>query len=373
MGDLKWPPDEIDLRRLYCDRRLSAAKIAAEYGLKYPNPKSGETLVLYHLKRFGIARRDRAEHIRKVSPTMVDEWVRRYEAGESLRQIAGAEVNAETVWDHLRRRGVRLRNKVDAQIAAVTKYSRHPFVGSRLDKAYMIGLRYGDLSAVRHGRAVRVRLSTTHPAMGDLFEQLFSPYGHVSKYPRAAKLVGYEWSLECDLDTSFEFLLNKVDPSKLKPLLRNEFLSFLAGIFDAEGSVVLHRKRARHDPEVYLTNGDVELLDCVSTKLGQLGYHALVRWRRQPTNRGGVVGHSKIGRVEILRFREAQRLLRALPIKHAEKRAKRRLALELDYRMRGEGAIRIPQEWRALTGEIRKRTAEFIALARAEVEKRGQN
>lgn len=38
-----------------------------------------------------------------------------------------------------------------------------------------MGLRYGDFDAVRHGRAVRIRVSTTHPAMAELFDSLLSP------------------------------------------------------------------------------------------------------------------------------------------------------------------------------------------------------
>jgi hypothetical protein len=61
------------MERFYLEERLSARKIAGRYGLQYPNPKSGESMILYYLKRFAIERRDRAEHIRKVSEEMVKE------------------------------------------------------------------------------------------------------------------------------------------------------------------------------------------------------------------------------------------------------------------------------------------------------------
>ena len=47
-----------------------------------------ESTVLYHLKRNGIRRRDAAELARKVTAAMEDEWVKRYQAGESLKKIA---------------------------------------------------------------------------------------------------------------------------------------------------------------------------------------------------------------------------------------------------------------------------------------------
>src|SRR2546428_7189225 len=153
----RWPPKREDLDELYLAQRLSAMKISRLYGLKYPNPKSGESMVLWYLKKFGIKRRDRVEHIRKVTDEMVDQWVRRYVAGESLKQIAGDLVGSVTVFLHLKKRGVQLRDKVEAQITAVTKYQRKPFSGSDEEKAYLSGFRTGDLDAVKHGRAVRAR------------------------------------------------------------------------------------------------------------------------------------------------------------------------------------------------------------------------
>lgn len=86
---LAWPPKKEDLERMYLVERMSAAKIAQAYGLKYKSPKVAESTVLYQLRRNGIARRDRAEHIRKVTAEMADSWVTRYEAGESLKRSQG--------------------------------------------------------------------------------------------------------------------------------------------------------------------------------------------------------------------------------------------------------------------------------------------
>jgi hypothetical protein len=204
---LGWPPKIEDLERMYLVERLSAAKIAMAYGLKYRSPKVAESTVLHQLKKNGIARRDRAEHVRKVTSAMVDEWVRRYEGGESLKRIAGEQYSSVSVMLHLEKRGVDRREKVEAQIRAVTKHEKRPFVGGLLERAYLIGFRYGDLHVVRHGRAVRARVSTTHPAMVQLFFDLFGKYGPIYKYPSRSSLTEFEWSLDCDLDPSFEFML----------------------------------------------------------------------------------------------------------------------------------------------------------------------
>lgn len=368
MGDLKWPPTEDDLRRLYLEEKLSAAKIANAYDLKYPNPKSGETLVLYHLKKFGIARRDRAEHIRKVTSKMVDEWVRRYQSGESLKQIAGTSVGPVTVWQHLKKRDVELRDKVEAQIAATMKHHRRPFAGDRLDAAYLIGLGYGDLNTVRHGRAIRARVSTTHPAMARLFDSLFSPYGHVQWYPREAKLTGFEWTLECDLEPAFEFMLAKPDLKEIGVLSNDEFNSFLAGFFDAEGSVSLHRKRGRYNPEVALTNTDVELLNHLAKRLRKMGLHPRINEVNQAVERRGVSGPSRVGRLILWRFHEVQQLLRVMPLRHSEKVEKSRLALALEYRGSRSNHKRVVEDWRILSARIKEDRGAFVDMARHEVE-----
>ncbi|HXW37596.1 MAG TPA: hypothetical protein VEJ36_06835, partial [Nitrososphaerales archaeon] len=136
MSELQWPPRREDLEELYVRQRLSAAKIAERYGLRYASPKTAESTILYHLKRAGIARRDAAEHIRTVTPEMVDEWVRRYGAGESLKDISGSLVSPATVFNHLRRRGVELRDKVDAQIVKVTKFQKSAFNGEEAERMY---------------------------------------------------------------------------------------------------------------------------------------------------------------------------------------------------------------------------------------------
>ena len=136
--------------------------------MKYASAKTAESTILFHLKRNGITRRDPAAHVRKVTEAMVDEWVVRYQKGESLKQIAGDAVDAVTVFNHLRKRGLQLRNKVEAQIQAVTKYEKTYFLGVGEDKAYLLGFCRGDLNVKSHGRAIRVRTSSTHPAMIEL-------------------------------------------------------------------------------------------------------------------------------------------------------------------------------------------------------------
>jgi len=362
---LAWPPTKEDLERLYLVERLSAAKIANVYGLKYKNPKVAESTVLYHLKRSGIQRRDKAEHVRKVTEEMVDIWVRRYRGGESLKQIAGGELSSVTVYLHLRKRGVRLRDKLEAQIAAVEKYERRPFAGDRLERAYLLGLRHGDFDVVRHGRTIRVRVSTTHPAMAELFENLFSPYGHVSHYPRTSQLTRYEWTLECDLDSSFRFLLFKLKIENLKSFTPEEFKAFLAGFFDAEGSILFHKKKQWGGFELSIPNMNLTLLELIADKLEADSCKCVVELVRQKADRGTKGGQDYIWRLAVYRAEDVRSILRDLQLRHSEKVAKAKIALKFPTRPDGFTLKSTKDRWRILIKQIRNDRNHFVLEAAA--------
>ena len=372
---LVWPPKKEDLERLYLVERLSAARIAGAYGItwKYKSPKVAESIILYQLKKNGIERRDPAAHVRKVTDAMVDDWVAMYLTGRSLKQIAEDLVSPVTVWNHLKARRVVLRDKVGAQIRAVSKYEKKPFRGDMIERAYLMGLRYGDLHAIKHGRAIRVRVSTTHPAMADLFDSVFSPYGYVHRYPRKAKLVGYEWTLECDLHSSFEFLLDKATVSKLESFSEPEFIAFLAGIFDAEGSFHLHKKAKWYGPEACISNGDAELLKALKSGLVKLGFHSSLVWREQQSERDGISGPSRMGRIEILSFLDAQRFAKLVPIRHEERIRRRALLLSLEFGSRAEDRMETAAKWRELSKEIGDGVHVFIEEARKRVQRQGDS
>jgi len=371
---LAWPPLEEDLRRLYFEERLSASKIAKAYGLKYASEKTAESTILYHLKKNGITRRDAAAHIRKVTEAMVDEWVVRYEKGESLKQIAGGNVDSVTVFNHLRKRGIQLRDKVEAQIKAVTIHLRTPFSGEYLEAAYLAGLAFGDLGVTRHGRAVRARLSTTHPSMSRLFRDLFASHGPIYEYPRLDQLVGYEWSLDCDLDFSFDFLL----AAKLGPIrfVRNEksFISFLAGFFDAEGTVYFHKKGNGGAFELAIVNANEGVLDKIRVGLLRLGF--ALKLERVSVNqeraiKRGVKNPGEfLWRIVMWRFEDVSRLIAAMPVRHPEKVAKIEIALRFAHSTDDPQRTTAILDWRSLLKRIRQERDEYVEQARQAYERR---
>jgi hypothetical protein len=347
-GLLSWPPLADDLRRLYLEKGLSASKIAEVYGLRYASEKTAESTILYHLKRNGISRRDPAAHIRKVTEAVVDEWAARYQKGESLKQIAGDAVSPVTVFNHLHKRGVQLRDKVEAQIKAVKKFEKTPFNGNAEERAYLLGFTRGDLGVSRHGRAIRVRTSTTHPAMIELILSLFLPYGPCRVYPRFSKKAGYEWTVEAELDSSFEFLLTekRTPPSLDAP--SEIVLAYLAGLLDSEGSIWLSDERI-FAPRLSFTNQDTTMLDWIESQVARLGFHSS---RAKPDG-------NSVFKTNFWRQDELLELLRAIPMRHPVKKAKARAILK-GSSQRSE----LAQRWQLLLQEIELDRLESINLAK---------
>jgi intein-encoded DNA endonuclease-like protein len=300
----------------------------------------------------------------------------RYQKGESLKRIAGSEVDPVTVFNHLHNRGLQLRDKVEAQIEAVSKHKHTPFTGDMRAAAYLVGFTTGDLYVQEHGRAVRVRTATSHPGMTKLFRTLFSGNGPVYEYPRENRLTGYEWSLDCDLDKSFAFLLDR--EAQVESAFNDEtlFLYFLAGFFDAEGSLYFHKKKEYGAFEMSLANMNEVLLRRIAEKLSMLGYKAKVSRTRQDIDKAisrGITNSSGwIWRIVVWRYKDVKKLLRALPIRHPEKVAKREVALKLEYRSGIEDRRTIVLEWQSLKGKIKREVLDYVALAREKIAVRNE-
>ena len=358
---LPWPPKKEDLERLYIVEKLSAAKIASVYGLKYKSPKVAESTILYQLKKNGIKRRDPADHVRKVTEEMVDDWVKWYQAGKSLKEIAGSAFSPVTVMLHLEERRIDRRNRVDAQISAVTKYPRYHFSGTREEEAYLVGFARGDLNVSRHGRAIRIKTATTHPLMIEHLKLLFCPYGHALIRPRWSELAGFEWTFQVDLDESFSFLLEFRRTLPKWIFRRTYFLCFLAGFFDAEGSISLNENSLLWF-EMSLTNSNLRLLETIMARMKRLGF-PLHLYRNKNS-----VYHLRMWRQD-----KVEKLLKALPLRHPEKVSKARLALSRRSVITTGNYIDFVNEWDELVRSVKVGRDEFVREAKEALKSRAGN
>lgn len=104
----------------------------------------------------------------------------------------------------------------------------------------MYGFVLGDVHVFRKSRfTLRAITHTTHKNFVDLFEKLFDKYGKVHcKYYEARA----EWRLYVDLDyPSFKFLEQRRYDFLPSSVNGNNFLSFLAGYIDSDGSTLIRK------------------------------------------------------------------------------------------------------------------------------------
>ena len=167
-----------------------------------------------------------------------------------------------------------------------------------------------------------------------------------------------------DLDTSFEFLLEKPSTQDLESFTSSEIMSFLAGVFDAEGTIYLHRKGFGAGFEFSIANGDSHLINLISKWLGALGYHPCVESATQDPFRLGYFSKGMILRVSLFRSSEVCSVLGIISLRHKEKISKRDFVLRsvcgVETRI-GKTAI---HDWETLILGIRNERNMFVEEAR---------
>lgn len=188
----------------------------------------------------------------------------------NTRQIAekyGVIPDAVRYW--MIKYGIPRRNCYEAAL----QYPRKPFSGDGYEKAYLLGLRAGDIHARHQGRLIEASVGTTHPAMLKLFRKVFSNHGTVGTYP--FKIHSYELGIYTSLDKSFSFLLQK--PSSVPDWVQasdKAFYRFLAGYADAEGCWSIFRTRQYVGQIFVITTSDENILLQLNNGLIKRGFNS---------------------------------------------------------------------------------------------------
>jgi LAGLIDADG DNA endonuclease family protein len=295
--------------------------------------------------------------------------------GLSLNDIAklvGNKTSGYTSWV-CQQLGVKRRPFEEARLKGIRekrrKYERKPFDGTDEDRAYLLGLRHGDLSVSRPWKGVvRVSTSTTHPAMAQLFRVLFEPYGHVYQLPRYKKDTDtYEWNLTTIVDNSFEFILQSREAAwawvetKLSTLL-----AYLAGVLDAEGSIGIYGNGSTTALQLLYYNTNLDLLKFIHGCLVKLGYGPLGPYldkkKGTTTSKYRIVRRKDYWKIALARFNQVQDLLPRLPIRHPEKVARKEIALSL---LLGQPWNDVAPRIEELRKSIRVSRDAFVEEARA--------
>lgn len=236
------------------------------------------------------------------------------------------------------------------------KYRKYDFSGDPREKAYLLGLVAGDFCAYRHHRQIAVEVTTTHPAMLELFYSVFKKYGtpiqrvKYNKITKRYERVGYVL-----LNNSFDFLLSKnfnVD--------NKYFYYFLAGFFDSEGCVHVYDNHGYIGVTILLYNSNKELLEIIKKRLEEDGFHPKFYkfFRKGQKTTNNYIRRNDLWVVALHTINEILTLLNKMPIKHREKIEKIKI-ISLANSNRWNSITRQVYE---LKTKIKNEVKEFIKL-----------
>jgi len=191
------------------------------------------------------------------------------------QQLTGREigkilnVSPWIIWDRLKLFNIPIRKHVPSQ--------KFPFSGNLNEKAYILGLRTGDLYATNKRKLVRIETSSSKLGLIEIFKNVFSKYGDVKVNERKGRITEKSFRTYIYLDSSFEFLVKKIEKMPEWVMNNNQnFFSFFAGYSDAEGSWIIAnhktKKGINKDSIFSLGSCDKEILQQIHQKLKELGF-----------------------------------------------------------------------------------------------------
>lgn len=222
---------EKSLRSFYGEQKLSIRRLSKVYGC-------GATTIQRRLHEYKF----------KVRPSMsikINIPKDRVKLFYEKQKRPSAEIarifscNYATILNRLKEYNIKTRDICESHI----KYPKKDFSGNLIEKAYLIGFRLGDLHVRRYekrGKVISIECASTHLEQISLIRNLFKNYGYVRISSPDKKGIS---RVQCSLNPSFNFLLNKQD--KIDSwILSNKalFFSFLAGYTDAEGDIGVYFK-----------------------------------------------------------------------------------------------------------------------------------
>lgn len=245
----------VRIKHLYIDKNLTTFQVAKELGCS-------QGLVWKRLKKNNVPRRS---CVKDIPATKLYQWYildklstweieRRYGYSRSL------------VFSKLKGLKIPLRSSSESHIHT----PRNPFNGKSTERAYILGFAVGDLRVRLCGKSekcetISIACSSNKPAQITLIRELFSRYGHIWQgNPGRSDIV----SIEAFVDLSFSFLLEKNwVRQKSVHFAPEDFVAFLAGFTDAEGSIFFSQGMAK----IAWGNYDFKLLKYIKKRLLEIG------------------------------------------------------------------------------------------------------
>ena len=182
-------------------------------------------------------------------------------------------VSHSTVSNWIKKHRIPMRSRSERQI----KLPKITFSGKLCEKAYMLGLRAGDLNAYKKGKFVRIQLTTTHPALEKTVKSVFGNYASIGRCVHFHKgKTHIEWIIYANLHKSFGFLIHK--PRRIPSWIMGDgrlFYSFLAGYVDAEGNFQVAKSNENDVRFMFrLRAFDKNILKQIKNRLEESGFTA---------------------------------------------------------------------------------------------------
>lgn len=231
-----------------------------------------------------------------------------------------------------------------------TKYPKIPFSGDLKEKAYILGLRTGDLYVIPHHKLIKIETTSSKPTFLKMFEKVFGKYGVVKVYERKGKITEKSFRVYCYLDPSFEFLIKKLEEIPEWIMKCDDyFFPFLAGYIDAEGSwmIVEHKikKWKYKDSTLSLGSCDKIIIHQIHQKLKELGFKSnLYLSKKAGTSTQLGKYHSDFYRIRIYGKNVVELAERLLPLsRHEDKQKRMREIITLGKtKIKSLGTVEIP-------------------------------
>ena len=280
------------------------------------------------------------------------------------------------LWNLCKNLGIKVRTPGEANTLSAptrTKRPRSPFIGVLAEKLYYRGFADGDLTVQRVSRiAIMASSTTTHEAFVELFRNMFQKFGPVYVYPIRDTTGQCKWKVAARLDNSFEFLLPEGSlPETASGYSEAEFLSWIAGLVDSDGSINMSNSGGYIKLTISIHNNDKKLLLVAFNWLSQHGYKPSGPYRTLTEGKTTAVSRIRykkdMWRIQVQAMGSAQRLLGGLPLRHAEKIERKILALKVGPGMRW---IDVRSEILSLRRRMHRETRGFIQMASVSYKKK---
>lgn len=294
-----------------------------------------------------------------------DLYISQQKSTIQMEQILG--VPHGSIYSLLKKNGIPTRSLGEATSIGKIRFPKKQFDNKSLIKAYMLGLRCGDISASRNRRQIMVSCTTTHPAQIEMIRNAFGNYGREYLLPYVYR-GRPRWFIAFLLHNTFNFLLKK--PEEIPDWILKDnrpFWAFLTGYMDSDGSWKIEKANKNNLRFRFkLATYERQVLMQIKRKLEAFNLYTcffLDRKKGQKTNYGSY--HRNLYALRINQRNDVLRLVRFLMpySKHTEKIRKMSLILEIKNEMKW---IRVKKKVVALSEEIETEVAKCIKAAKEE-------